>query len=80
MLNRLEPSRAPYALACVAATSGLAWLLLRSRPYVHEIGRKSVSPPGPKRRFLIGNAYNFPGSDWFEKFTQWQREYGQYAQ
>jgi hypothetical protein len=76
MLDNLDTSKASCVLACVAATSGLAWLLLRKRPYVHEIGNKSVSPPGPKRKFLSGNAHNFPGADWFEKFTEWQKEYG----
>jgi len=76
-LHSLDASRASYyALASVAATSGLAWLLLRSRPYVHEIGRKSVSPPGPKRKFLLGNSHNFPGTHWFKNFTEMQKEYG----
>ncbi|KIM28319.1 hypothetical protein M408DRAFT_69838 [Serendipita vermifera MAFF 305830] len=33
-------------------------------------------PPGPPRQFLIGNLLQFPKDHFYERFCEWQREYG----
>ncbi|KIM33263.1 hypothetical protein M408DRAFT_326044 [Serendipita vermifera MAFF 305830] len=70
----LDRTKTSYALGIIAATGGLAWLLSR-KPYVHEIGGRK-SPPGPKRKLLIGNAKNFPTTKWMEAFSELQKTYG----
>ncbi|CCA77291.1 hypothetical protein PIIN_11269 [Serendipita indica DSM 11827] len=32
-------------------------------------------PPGPRRAFLVGNAFNFPKKAWYETFSRWADEY-----
>lgn len=74
MSSILDGTKTTYALGLIAATGSLAWLLSR-KPYVHTIGGRK-SPPGPKRKFLIGNAKNFPGSGWMEAFSDLQKIHG----
>jgi hypothetical protein len=70
-----EANKATYALACAFATaSGIAWLLFRP-PLVHN--ERGQSPPGPKRKPIVGNVGNFPTTGWFEEFTKLQKEYGE---
>ena len=35
-------------------------------------------PPGPKRIPLLGNVFNFPKSRWYEAFSHWKAEYGEF--
>lgn len=74
MASILDGTSAAYALGLLAATGSLAWLLSR-KPYVHTIGGRE-SPPGPKRKFLIGNAKNFPVSGWMDAFIELRKTYG----
>ena len=37
---------------------------------------KEVRPPGPKGRWLVGNAYEIPKDRQWLKFDEWVREYG----
>lgn len=38
---------------------------------------KGARPPGPKPRPIIGNLPDFPKTRWYEKFCEWQKEYGE---
>ena len=35
-------------------------------------------PPGPKRIPLLGNVFNFPQNRWYEAFSHWKAEYGEF--
>ena len=35
------------------------------------------APPGPPRNFLIGNLRQFPKDNFYGKFCEWQKEYGE---
>ena len=35
-------------------------------------------PPGPKRIPLLGSAFNFPKNRWYEVFSHWKAEYGEF--
>lgn len=37
---------------------------------------KQTVPPGPARKFIVGNLGNFPKSRWYETFSEWQTTYG----
>jgi hypothetical protein len=37
---------------------------------------KVIYPPGPPKTFLIGNIRDMPESEWYEKFCEWQAQYG----
>ncbi|KAF8178132.1 cytochrome P450 [Mycena galopus ATCC 62051] len=36
-------------------------------------------PPGPKRHWLVGNAFDFPRLQSWKKFTEWRDQYGESA-
>lgn len=61
----------PLAIAAVFVVS----IVLRS-PAVRAKRAGAQLPPGPERRFLVGNLFNFPRGRWSEAFSLWQQIYG----
>lgn len=63
-------------------TSGLAGSLVAYFYITRSYGRNFYGaqglkrPPGPKPRPVIGNIPDFPKQRWYEKFCEWQKEYG----
>lgn len=77
LINRWVDSSSSFKL-------GLATITLTTIGYgvVQVIKRLSNDvkplppPPGPPRQFLIGNLRQFPKDHFYEKFCEWQKEYG----
>jgi len=72
-----------HSLTEYPITVGAVVLSLTSLSYVlaqrlRESSRsKGISaPPGPPKEFLIGNLRQFPKDHFYNKFCEWQKEYG----
>jgi hypothetical protein len=73
-----QANKSTYALAAsafaTASAAGIAWVLSRP-PRVHN--EHGQSPPGPKRKPIVGNVGNFPTVGWLDEFTKLQKVYGE---
>ncbi|KIM28343.1 hypothetical protein M408DRAFT_329443 [Serendipita vermifera MAFF 305830] len=47
-----------------------SWIRKSTRP------TNSSTPPGPPKEFLLGNLRQFPKDHFYQKFCEWQKEYG----
>jgi hypothetical protein len=74
IIDTMEAKKVIYALAGAAATASGIWWFLSRLPYVHDARGKS--PPGPKRKLIVGDIRDFPTTGWMEEFRKLQEEYG----
>ncbi|EJD54680.1 cytochrome P450 [Auricularia subglabra TFB-10046 SS5] len=58
--------------AAVAAAAGLATTVL----YKALFARRQRLPPGPKPKFLIGNAHQMPRTEGWKTYYRWAQEFG----
>ena len=68
-------------LAAQGAVGSILALLISATVHVFWIKRSGNSkivslPPGPPRTFLLGNLLQFPKDHFYDKFCEWQKEYG----
>ncbi|KIM28310.1 hypothetical protein M408DRAFT_308234 [Serendipita vermifera MAFF 305830] len=74
-LSRLSDS--PLKLIGVTISIAMiGYALVKGLRKMTDKSNRLPLPPGPPRRFLIGNLLEFPKDRFYERFCEWQREYG----
>lgn len=65
-------------LALIAGAVGVVLILLLVTRTSFSSNRNGTPlPPGPPRRWLVGNAFDFPRLRSWVKFTEWRDRYGE---
>ncbi|KIM28318.1 hypothetical protein M408DRAFT_329423 [Serendipita vermifera MAFF 305830] len=74
-LDRLADS--PLKLAGVTLSiATIGYALFHGLKKISRRSNELPPPPGPPRHFLIGNLLHFPKDHFYERFCEWQKEYG----
>ena len=77
MTLRLEDVSTLHVIVGATAIVGGVAVYLSTNTHSAKAKRVgAVLPPGPKRALLVGNAFNFPKSRWYDTFSRWAEEYG----
>ncbi|KIM28309.1 hypothetical protein M408DRAFT_23713 [Serendipita vermifera MAFF 305830] len=74
-LDRLVDS--PLKLAGITiSVATIGYALFHGLKKTFNRSNELPPPPGPPRHFLIGNLLQFPKDHFYERFCEWQKEYG----
>ncbi|KIM28322.1 hypothetical protein M408DRAFT_139912 [Serendipita vermifera MAFF 305830] len=77
-LDRLA-AESPLKLAGVTlSVATIGYLLVQGLKKLTDksSASKLPAPPGPPRHFLLGNMSQFPKDHFYQRFCEWQKEYG----
>jgi hypothetical protein len=69
-------STSPVTVGAIAFSFASVGYIIAQKLQKSSLPKGTSFPPGPPRDFLIGNLRQFPKHHFYEKFCEWQREYG----
>jgi len=67
----------PVTIGVVALSVTTIGYALAQRLKKSSSSKGIPAPPGPPKDFLIGNLRQFPKDRFYNKFCEWQKEYGE---
>jgi hypothetical protein len=66
----------PVTIGAIAVSLASVGYIIAQKLQQSSRSNGVLFPPGPPRDFLIGNLRQFPKDHFYDKFCEWQREYG----